>query len=269
MPNPYYSPYWLEHHGVKNQEWGKKNGPPYPLDRGKDGRVTQTQKKKKQGLIARMKANKKKKARNAQLAKAREAKAKKAEEIKTREELRKELLNSTDPKFILQHIDLLDTKEINDRLSRIDAENKVRKLTIDNSTKKKVDKGMEWINKVKDIAEATSKVASAYSAVYDASQKKVKTQEEAAKAKKLEKENKEKARKVEAENKEKARKIEEANRKREAENKEITNSMRDIIKMYTSGVDSLADIKVNFNPQTGALSFETITRDKENKKGGK
>lgn len=24
---------WLAHHGVKDQKWGVKNGPPYPLDR--------------------------------------------------------------------------------------------------------------------------------------------------------------------------------------------------------------------------------------------
>ena len=24
--------YYLKHHGIKGQEWGKQNGPPYPLD---------------------------------------------------------------------------------------------------------------------------------------------------------------------------------------------------------------------------------------------
>lgn len=38
MMNLYYQPYWLqpdelEHHGIKNQKWGIRNGPPYPLDR--------------------------------------------------------------------------------------------------------------------------------------------------------------------------------------------------------------------------------------------
>lgn len=26
--------YYLKHHGIKGQRWGKKNGPPYPLDAG-------------------------------------------------------------------------------------------------------------------------------------------------------------------------------------------------------------------------------------------
>lgn len=33
--NPYYAKY-LSHHGIKGQEWGVKNGPPYPLDEGEN-----------------------------------------------------------------------------------------------------------------------------------------------------------------------------------------------------------------------------------------
>lgn len=36
--NGFYQPYWdcdeLEHHGILGQEWGKRNGPPYPLSGG-------------------------------------------------------------------------------------------------------------------------------------------------------------------------------------------------------------------------------------------
>lgn len=51
--NPFYEPYWnteLEHHGVLGMEWGKRNGPPYPLDRRKDGSITKAQKEKKRSL---------------------------------------------------------------------------------------------------------------------------------------------------------------------------------------------------------------------------
>ena len=47
--NPYYN--YIAHHGIKGQEWGVKNGPPYPLDeagvhinydhRNKNNRVTE------------------------------------------------------------------------------------------------------------------------------------------------------------------------------------------------------------------------------------
>lgn len=40
MYNPYRPPYpnELYHHGIKGQEWGVRNGPPYPLNR-KEGRI--------------------------------------------------------------------------------------------------------------------------------------------------------------------------------------------------------------------------------------
>lgn len=39
MSNPYYNPYWLEHHGILGQKWGNRNGPPYPLGGGQYSQV--------------------------------------------------------------------------------------------------------------------------------------------------------------------------------------------------------------------------------------
>ena len=36
--NPYYEK-WLAHHGIKNQKWGVKHGPPYPLNRKVSNRI--------------------------------------------------------------------------------------------------------------------------------------------------------------------------------------------------------------------------------------
>ncbi len=36
--NSYYNS-WLAHHGIKNQQWGVRHGPPYPLDRKVSGRI--------------------------------------------------------------------------------------------------------------------------------------------------------------------------------------------------------------------------------------
>lgn len=33
---------YLAHHGIKGQEWGVKNGPPYPLDSGKNRKLRYT-----------------------------------------------------------------------------------------------------------------------------------------------------------------------------------------------------------------------------------
>lgn len=236
MPNPYYNPYWLdldslEHHGVKNQKWGEKNGPPYPLSRGKDGRVTQTQKKKKQSLIARAKANHRKKVmakeRAKKAAERKKQKAKEAEENLSKEELREKLLKSTDPKFIAKHMDLLETKEIKDRLDRIDTEAKLKKLLKDDKSKKQVQAGMEWVGNIQKIAEATAKTAGAYTAVYNATQQKEKVRRE---------------------------------REQEAENKKTNQKFQRIVNDYTKGVDSLGDIKVDFDPKTGKLSFQTTNK---------
>lgn len=241
MTTPYYQPYWtskdfLEHHGVKGQSWGDRNGPPYPLSRGKDGRITQGQKKKKQSFLTRMKSEHQKKVKAKQRAKAREAKKKEAEKDKkeemSKEELRAKLLTSNDPKFIAKHMDLLETKEIKERLDRIETEKKVKNLLKDDKAKKKVDKAMEWVNHVKTISEATSKAAGAYTAVYNASQLKDKRQAE-----------------------------------KEAD-RDNRDAVRSLITAYSKNADNLADIKVDFDSKTGKLTFQTISTGKKDKNKG-
>lgn len=242
MPNPYYNPYWLEHHGVKGQSWGDRNGPPYPLSRGKDGRVTQTQKKKKQSLIARMKAEHQKKVKVKQRAKAKAEKAKKAEENLSKEELREKLLKSTDPKFIAKHVDLLDTKEIKDRLDRIDTEKRLKNLTKDETSKKKIDRGMEMVKHISTIADATSKAAKAYNDVMEATGKKVKTDSEA-------KESKAKAAKAIADKKEAERKAK--------DNIETSKKILGILDEYSKKSETYSDVEIVFNPTTGQLIFKS------------
>lgn len=237
MTTPYYQPYWsdyLEHHGVKGQSWGDRNGPPYPLSRGKDGRITQTQKKKKQSFIARMSSERQKKVKAKQRAKAREAKKKEAEKTKkeemSKEELRAKLLTSSDPDFISKHMDLLTTNEINDRLNRISAEKRVKDLTKSEEGKKQVDNAMKWVDKISKVAEATSKAAKAYSDVYDATQKSKKREEE--------------------------KKAQEETRK----------SFTSLIQAYNKSAEDLADIKVEFDAKSGKLTFQTVKNKKDKKK---
>lgn len=250
--NGFYQPYWdcdeLEHHGVKGQSWGEKNGPPYPLSRGKDGRVTQTQKKKKQSLLARAKANHQKKVKAKERAKKaaerKKQKAKEAEENLSKEELREKLLKSTDPKFIAKHVDLLDTREIKDRLDRIDTEKRLKDLL--KTDKKKVDKGMKFATdlakNVATIADATSKAAKAYNDVVDATDK----------------QNKVKREKIKAQTEAEKLKYEKENSKQQfqtnvAASKKILSMLDD----YKSAGNDLSDIEINFDPKSGNLSFKT------------
>lgn len=241
--NVFYQPYWsdeLEHHGVKGQTWGDRNGPPYPLSRGKDGRVTQTQKKKKQSFLSRMRAEHQKKQKAKQRAKAKAEKAKQAEKEKketmSKDELREKLLKSTDPKFISQHMDLLSTNEIKERLDRINTETNLKKLLKNDSNKKKVEAGMKWVDNISKIADATSKAAKAYGDVYDATQKKEKRKEE-----------------------------KEAAKRAESTAAKTNAKLQNVIETYTNSVDALGDIKVDFDPKTGKLSFQTIKKDKKKK----
>lgn len=231
--NPLYEPYWfysdeLEHHGVKGQSWGERNGPPYPLSRGKDGRITKTQKKKKASLLARAKAavtGKKTTSRSSKGSKS--AKTKESKKEETNEQIREKLLKSTDPKYIAKHIDLLDTRELKERLDRINTEQQLMRLTKDDSSKKKVDAGMAWVANMGKIAETTSKVAKAYSDTMDATAKKDKLA------------------------------LEKASARQDLQNKK--NSAQQIAKMlssYNDLNDDIKDIEVNFDPKTGGLSFK-------------
>lgn len=39
VSDPCFSGYYLAHHGIKEQQWGVRRGPPYPLSRTSDGRI--------------------------------------------------------------------------------------------------------------------------------------------------------------------------------------------------------------------------------------
>ena len=48
----------LEHHGIEGQRWGKKNGPPYPLDESDHSAAEKKAKKKKKSFLQKRKENK-------------------------------------------------------------------------------------------------------------------------------------------------------------------------------------------------------------------
>lgn len=233
--NPYYEPYWtqpdeLEHHGVKGMKHGVKNGPPYPLDRGKDGKITKTQKKKKASLLDRVRSKvggKKKSKSKSKSSSKPDSTEKKAEFTeKQKEELREKLLKSTDPKFIAKHMDLLDTKELKDRIDRINTETSLKKLGSDDN-KKKVDKGMEWINNISKIAETTTKVAGAYTATMNAKE-------------------------VVSKNK----------RQEESERQALSTAKKldKIVKDYAKNNEAYADIEISIDPKTGKLAFKSTKK---------
>lgn len=228
--NPFYEPYWdteLEHHGIKGMHWGERRTPEQLGHKPKG--------KKKAGIIQNFK--KKAAKRKAQAAKAKAKKKvqneQKKEELteKQKEELREKLLKSTDAKFISKHMDLLGTKEIKDRIDRIDTETKLKKLTVDDKKKKQLDKGMEWVGNIGKLAETTSKVAKAYSDTIDAKDKLSA--------------NKRKAEDERASNREK---------------REAAQKLNKILSDFSENQEAFEDLQVEFDSRTGKLSFKSKRR---------
>lgn len=235
--NPFYEPYWinndeLEHHGVKGMHWGERRTPEQlghkPKGKKKSSIIQNFKKKAVQRKKQAAKAKAKKQAQN----------EKKKEELteKQKEQLREKLLKSTDAKFLAKHIDLLDTKEIKERLDRIDTEAKLKKLTTDDKKKKQVDKGMEWVANIGKIAEATSKVADAYSKVYDASTKR-ETNEQKAKSEKAQ----------------------------YREQRQAAEKLNKVLSEYSDNQEAFKDIQIDFDPKSGKLSFKANKKEKDKK----
>lgn len=172
--------YVLEHHGVKGQKWGDKNGPPYPLNsKGKEKFREKVKKRKekekKEGFLERRKrkkeekvkieAAKKKQAEAAARKKEKDAAKKKEAE---KDKIREKLLTSTDAEFINKHKDLLTYQELNDRINRINLDKKIGELAKGKKEKSALKKGEEFLNSVGNMATSVGKIAEAYTKTYNA-----------------------------------------------------------------------------------------------------
>lgn len=149
----------LEHYGIKGQKWGVRRTPEQL------GHITEKKRKVSNWIEkARKKSAKKKKQGAKKKAAAKKAKAEKEEEFE--EKIREKALNSTDPKYIYKYRHLLTTKELQDRLTRIETEDRVSKLS-----EKKTKKGndvIKMLGETAKMAESIGKIAENTKKVYDA-----------------------------------------------------------------------------------------------------
>lgn len=225
----------LEHYGIKGQKWGVRRTPEQL------GHVTEKKRKVSNWIEkARKKSAKRKKASAKKKAEAKKAKAEKEEE--SEDKIREKVLNSTDPKYIYKYRHLLTTKELQDRLTRIDTEARVKKLTVDDKAKKTLKSGEETLKSLGVIAENIGKIAESYNKVADVRAKAEKRAADAEKSRTDSSKNEKK----EYEDTQKKQKEERSSYEKE---RGVSNVPLSAVYASTKGIE------IHFDPKTGAMSF--------------
>lgn len=148
----------LEHHGIKGQRWGVRRTPEQ-LGHKKRGAFTGVISSiKKKQAAAKKKAAKKKAAKQKQDAKKQE---------ESDEKIREKLLTSTDPAFIYKYRTLLDSKELQDRIDRINKEQKIKELIPDPNAKRKktMKSGEDFLKSAASMADSVGKIYDTYNKI--------------------------------------------------------------------------------------------------------
>lgn len=149
----------LEHHGIKNQTWGVRRGPPYPLDRN-----SQKQAAKKKAAAAK-KAQKTKKKNAAAKKKAEEKsqkEAKKAEE-KTQKEAKRRAAILADPGKLYRNRHQFTKEDIESAMARFDWEQKVQQYHMNRTTYAATVVG-NYVKLAGNVVNAYNTVAGVYNA---------------------------------------------------------------------------------------------------------
>lgn len=129
---PDLSDEFLEHHGILGMHWGRRNGPPYPLDSD----VSTGKRLKGSGSIKEKRKQKKfQKKRVKSLKKARQQRAKNVESKKQTEKTKEEIIKSKDLQAMKKNVDKFSNKEIEDLMNRVNLETRLSELA--NSQAKK------------------------------------------------------------------------------------------------------------------------------------
>lgn len=138
----------IYHHGIDNQQWGVRNGPPYPLKPAVSSAVKQG-KSREEIRAAKKRAKNLKKARAARAKKREEAaKAKKKAEKQEKAQDQRKNKSGKSPTLMYKNRDLFTTQELKDLADRFAAENRVQELS-----SKRIQTGKDVVNNLLNVAE--------------------------------------------------------------------------------------------------------------------
>lgn len=143
---------FLEHYGVKGQKWGVRRTPEQLGHRGESA-IKRITKKLKQ---------------------ASQKKKKKQEKVKQEsdDEIRQKVLKSVDPKYIYKHRALLDDKELQGRIDRINKETTLKKMAEPGDKAYKVaKKGDDWLKTASSMSKSVSEIYTAMNVISSIAQK--------------------------------------------------------------------------------------------------
>lgn len=146
----------LEHHGVEGQSWGKRHGPPYPLNRQDKAEAREDYKKKKAAEKAKKEKERTKKriAKTQAKAAKKEANEQKAAERKAEKLERDKKKYSKTAKDLYEHRELFTYQEIADALYKFEWENKIKDYMDRDFTRSKnhMDTFANYSKRVVDVA---------------------------------------------------------------------------------------------------------------------
>lgn len=141
----------IEHFGILGMHWGRRNGPPYPLD----SKISTGRRLKSSGGGSGSISRKRKKA----LKKARVTRSKNAKARTLEKQTKEQIIKNKDIKAMLSNVDKFTNQEINDMLNRLDVErrlaDKVREVERANIPRSK----KMWKGAKESIGEGAKKFA--------------------------------------------------------------------------------------------------------------
>lgn len=166
----------LTHSGVKNQKWGVRNGPPYPLskDISTGSRLkTKSSGKKSGGISAYLQTRTVKKKKQAALEKARQTKAENAQKKQTAEEHAaevKKILESGDRNKIKSIASEVSYSDLNNALQKADLMVKLNAATAPKTAWDKLDNTKNKLDKVIGYYQTGAKTWNVIAQLYNSKQ---------------------------------------------------------------------------------------------------